>query len=122
MNGGIDLENVSGSGTVNTLNGKMKVVFSSNPRKECTFHTLNGAVDVYFQKPLNADLKYSTLNGGVWADFDVDPVAPAATHNGDKLIYSFRGNRNRSGRVGSGGPLLTFNGLNGAIRLHANSK
>jgi len=121
LNGAIDMQAVAGSGSVHTLNGKVKVVFARNPERASQFHTLNGAVDVYFQQPLNADLKFQTLNGGVWADFDLAPLesSSAPEFRGAKLIYSsFRTNRRGSGRVGNGGPLLTFSGLNGPIRLH----
>jgi hypothetical protein len=119
LNGGIDLDGVSGSGAVHTLNGKVRVSFANNPLHDCQFHTLNGSMDVYFQKPLNADLHFKTLNGGVYADFDVAPLTTALAsgelHNGR---YLYRSNRSNSGRAGTGGPSLSFDGLNGAIRLH----
>jgi hypothetical protein len=121
LNGAIDMEAVAGSGAVHTLNGKVKVSFARNPERASDFHTLNGSVDVYFQQPLNADLKFRSLNGGVWADFDLAPLASSTAFDqrGGKLIYSSaRSNRDGSGRVGNGGPLLTFTGLNGPIRLH----
>jgi hypothetical protein len=120
--GGIDMEGIIGSGTVRTLNGKVKVAFARNPERACQFHTLNGTVDVYFQEPLNADLKYHTLNGGVWADFDLTPLDFSSSQNGRLIYSSARTNRNGSGRVGSGGPELNFSGLNGAIRLHTKTQ
>ncbi len=122
LNGGIDMDGVSGSGDVHTLNGKVRVAFSTNPQHDCTFKTLNGAMDVYFQPPLNADLNFHTLNGGVYADFDVAPL-PTTVSSGDSQggRYLYRTNRSNSGRAGSGGPKLSFDGLNGAIRLHTKS-
>lgn len=121
LNGRIDMESVAGSGSVHTLNGKVKVAFARNPQRASEFRTLNGEIDVYFQQPLNADLNFKTLNGGVWADFDLAPMVDSSVReqHGVKLIYSSaRMNRNHSGRAGSGGPLLSFSGLNGPIRLH----
>ncbi len=122
LNGGIQMQDVSGSGDVRTLNGKVSVSFARNPQRDCEFHTLNGAMDVYFQPPLNADLHFHTLNGGVYSDFEVAPlptqVGSGQLHDGR---YIFRSNRNNSGRAGSGGPSLTFDGLNSAIRLHTKS-
>jgi DUF4097 and DUF4098 domain-containing protein YvlB len=119
LNGGIDMQDVSGSGDVHTLNGKVSVSFARNPQHDCQFHTLNGFMDVYFQSPLNADLHFKTLNGGVYSDFE---VAPLTTQVGSGELqngrYIYRSNRSNSGRAGSGGPSLTFDGLNGAIRLH----
>ena len=81
-------------------------------------------MDIYFQPPLNADLKFRTLNGGVWADFDLAPPPSSDTSESrGRLIYSsVRSNRNGSGRVGKGGPILSFDGLNGAIRLHTKTQ
>ncbi|HWC95519.1 MAG TPA: hypothetical protein VG456_02185 [Candidatus Sulfopaludibacter sp.] len=120
LNGGIEMQDISGSGAVNTLNGKVKITFARNPEHDTQFHTLNGAMDVYFKEPLNADLHFKTLNGGVFTDFDVSPLpsTPPAGQNRNGMFYYRSDNRNGSARVGKGGPSLTFNGLNGAIRLH----
>ena len=112
LNGGIDMEGISGSGTVQTLNGKVRVKFARNPQRDCEFHTLNGSLDVYFQTPLNADLSYHTLNGGVYADFDVTTSGAGYLQRGSSR------SRLHNARVGTGGPLLRFEGLNGSIRLH----
>ena len=117
LNGGIDMEDIAGSGTVRTLNGKLRVAFARNPEHDTDFHTLNGAMDVYFKEPLNADLHFKTLNGGVFTDFDVAPL-PIAGEQRNGGFYYRSDHRNGSARVGKGGPALTFDGLNGAIRLH----
>jgi hypothetical protein len=120
LNGGIEMEDVSGAGMVNTLNGKVKVTYTRNPAKATQFKTLNGSVDVYFQKDLNADLYFKKLNGGIYSDFEVMslPQKPEAgeSRNG-KFVY--RGNGKAAGRAGKGGPELSFDTLNGNIRLHA---
>jgi len=118
LNGGIEMDDVAGSGKVRTLNGKLKVGFSRNPEHDCEFHTLNGAMDVYFHEPLNADLHFKTLNGGVYADFDVSPLPQAVQGQQRNGKFYYSNNRNGSARAGKGGPVLTFDGLNGAIRLH----
>jgi hypothetical protein len=120
LNGGIDMEDVAGSGSVNTLNGKVRVAFSRNPERDTQFHTLNGAMDIYFKDPLNADLHFKTLRGGVFTDFDVSPLPVASqtsSQNRNGMFY-YRSDGNGAARAGKGGPSLTFNGLNGAIRLH----
>jgi hypothetical protein len=109
LNGGIEMDAVSGSGTVHTLNGPVKASFTRNPTKETTFHSLNGSIEVHFQPGLNADLKCSTLNGGVYTDFDVTVggnLSQAVNH------------RTTQARVGSGGLPLSFDTLNGSIKLY----
>ena len=119
LNGGIEMEDVAGSGLVSTLNGKVKVTFSKNPAKASQFKTLNGSVDVWFQNGLNADLKFKKLNGGIYTDFEVTalPQTVAGDASGGKFVY--RSDRKMAGRAGKGGPELTFDTLNGSIRLHS---
>ena len=120
LNGGIDLEDVSGAGSVRTLNGKVKVTFSKNPVKNTEFKTLNGTVDVYFQPGLNADLRFKKLNGGIFTDFEVTALPlPASSGSSDGGRWVYRSDRSMSGRAGKGGPELSFETLNGSIRLHS---
>jgi hypothetical protein len=121
LNGGIEMEEISGSGSVRTLNGPMKVTFSKNPAKNSEFRTLNGKMDVYFQPPLDADLNFHTLNGGVYADFDITtrPSKLAGGQNSDGRFVYRSDSRSMEARTGKGGPELTFNALNGPIRLHS---
>jgi hypothetical protein len=121
LNGGIDMEEISGSGSVRTLNGPVKVSFSRNPTKNTEFRTLNGKMDIYFQPALDADLNFHTLNGGVYTDFDIT-TRPMKSISGDtvngKFVYR-SDRRSMEARVGKGGPEFTFNALNGEIRLHS---
>jgi len=119
LNGGIEMADVAGSGIVSTLNGKVKVTFSKNPAKASQFKTLNGSVDVWFQNGLNADLKFKKLNGGIYTDFEVSalPQTVAGGTSDGKFVY--RSDRKMAGRAGKGGPELTFDTLNGSIRLHS---
>jgi len=120
LNGGIDMEEVSGSGLVRTLNGKVKVTFSKNPSKSTAFRTLNGTVDVYFQPNLDADLHFKKLNGGIYTDFDVTAIPTTGSSGSENGRWVYRSSdRNLSGRAGKGGPELSFETLNGSIRLHS---
>jgi hypothetical protein len=118
LNGGIEMDEVAGSGYVNTLNGPLKVTFSRNPTKATEFKTLNGAVDIYFRDGLNADLKFKKLNGGIYTDFEVTalPSSEGGESRNGKFVY--RSSRMIGGRTGKGGPELSFETLNGSIRLH----
>ncbi len=119
LNGGIEMEDVAGSGLVSTLNGKVKVTFSKNPTKDTQFKTLNGSVDVYFQNGLNADLKFKKLNGGIYTDFEVTALPETVGGDSSNGRYVYRTDHRMSGRAGKGGPELSFDTLNGSIRLHS---
>ena len=119
LNGGIEMEDVAGSGAVHTLNGKVKVTYSRNPAKATQFKTLNGSVDVYFRDGLNADLKFKKLNGGIYTDFDVIALPQMDGGNSNNGRFVYRSGRTIGGRTGKGGPELSFETLNGSIRLHS---
>ena len=110
---------MGGSGSVDTLNGSVKVAFSRNPARESSFHTLNGPIEVYFHSSPDADLSFHTLNGGVYSDFDVTtvPTTIKGGTSGNRFLY--RSGGNMKVRAGKGGPELSFHTLNGSIRLHS---
>ena len=120
INGGIEMTQIAGSGSVHTINGPVTIHFSRNPASACSFKSINGALDAWFQPGLSADLLFKVFNGQVYSDFDVAPRAvPAAvtTERRDgKFIYRSHGVA--GGRAGNGGPELSFDTLNGSIRLH----
>lgn len=119
VNGGITMEAVSGSGDVHTVNGPISVQFTRNPGEPSSFKTVNGGIDIYLRPEASADLIFKTFNGEIYSDFEVSPrpipAAETEQHDG-KFIYRSRGPK--GGRVGHGGPEMSFETLNGSIRLH----
>jgi hypothetical protein len=118
INGGIQMVEVSGSGRVYALNGRVQVLFRENPRAASSFGSLNGEVRVSFQPSLAADLRFKTFNGGVYTDFPVTylPVQAASGERRDgKFVY--KSNEWSSVRVSRGGPELSFDAFNGNIRI-----
>jgi hypothetical protein len=119
VNGPINMTAIGGSGEIHTVNGPIAVHFTRNPLRPTTFKTVNGQLDAYFPSELSADLFFKTFNGEIYSDFEVTgrptPVAETGQTNG-KFVY--RSNRARAARAGNGGPELSFDTLNGNIRLH----
>jgi hypothetical protein len=62
-------------------------------------------------------MRVKTFNGAAYTDFESTALASTASaaQNGSKWIY--RKNQFASLRVGKGGPELTFETLNGEIRI-----
>jgi len=117
VNGRIDMTAVSGSGHAHTVNGGIKVRFTANPRAASSFKTVNGNVDVYFQDGLSADLRMKTMHGGLFTDFDAQPLpSPASSGERRNGRFVYRGNEFTRVRVGSGGPEIAFETLNGNVR------
>jgi hypothetical protein len=118
INGGVEMKELSGSGKVYALNGKVTVSFRQNPRAKSSFGSLNGEVRVSFQPDLSADLRFKTFNGAVYTDYQVAylPLPPAeAERHGTKFVY--KSSEWSAVRVGQGGPELSFDAFNGNIRI-----
>lgn len=118
VNGGIEMQNIAGSGMAKTVNGAVKVSFRENPREKSDFATINGNVELYFVRGLSGDFRFKTMNGAVYSDFDMTslPAQPVSTErHGTKFV--FRSDRYTGGRIGSGGPEIKAENLNGDIRV-----
>ncbi|HTD66781.1 MAG TPA: hypothetical protein VK846_09670 [Candidatus Limnocylindria bacterium] len=118
VNGGISMTKVSGSGDVHTVNGPIRVEFARNPAGASSFKSVNGQLDMFFPSALSADLLFKTFNGQIYSDFDVAPRATPIETERKEGRYVYRSNRLQGGRAGQGGPQLSFDTLNGNIRLH----
>ena len=113
------MSGIGGSGDVHTVNGPINIEFTRNPRGPCTFKSVNGTLDALFQPGLSADLSFKTFNGQIYSDFDVTPLpVPTGAAERRNGMFVYRSNRQSSGRTGHGGPQLSFDTLNGGIRLH----
>jgi hypothetical protein len=118
VNGSIAMNEASGSGRAETVNGNVTAAFSQTPRTASSFKTINGDVAVTFPASLSADLALKTFNGGLFTDFDVQPLArqpSSAERLGSRFVY--RSNDFTHVRVAGGGPEFTFESLNGDVRV-----
>ena len=118
VNGPVNVAGVSGSGNAHTVNGSLSIRFGENPASASSFKTVNGTIDVYLKPELSADLRFKSLNGATYSDFDVVPAALPVQSSEEHGKFHYRSNREKAGRIGSGGPLLSFDSVNGDIRLH----
>ena len=118
VNGGIEMQNVAGSGQAKTVNGGVKVTFRENPREKSDFGTINGNVDLYFVRGVSGDFRFKTMNGAVYSDFEMTSL-PAQPVSGERhgTKFVFRSDRYTGGRIGSGGPEIRAENLNGDIRV-----
>jgi DUF4097 and DUF4098 domain-containing protein YvlB len=118
VNGRIDVLDAAGSGKVKTVNGGVKVTFRANPTRTSEFSTINGPVELYFTPGLSADFRFKTFNGEIYTDYEVSTLpakVPESERHGGKFV--FRSDRYTGLRVGSGGPEIKVENLNGDIRV-----
>lgn len=121
VNGGIEIEDISGSGAAHTVNGPVSVSFRQNPRENSDFKSINGEVSLRFAHNLSADFRIKTFNGSVYSDFPVTALPVHAVReerNGGKAI--FHADRFTAVRVNAGGPEITMENLNGDINILEN--
>jgi hypothetical protein len=122
VNGPVSMTAAAGSGAVKTVNGRLAVSFRENPTGPVDFNTVNGAIEAAFPPNLSADLRFKTLNGAVYTDFDSTALAqPAGTAERKNGKFVYRADRHTSVRIGSGGPELKFETVNGEIRIKKES-
>jgi hypothetical protein len=117
-NGEIDLIEVAGSGHAHTANGDVRVIFSKNPKSDCSFKTVNGDVTVSFQKNLSADFRLKTFTGDGYSDFPITylPSSPAKKGREDGK-FVFKSDRFVGVRVDRGGPEILMDTLNGDLLI-----
>lgn len=118
VNGGIELKNMAGSGSVNSVNGAVKASFTAVPREACTFKSVNGSIDMQVPASFGGDIQFKTLNGSLYTDFDAVRLAGTAepgTREGMKYVYR-QGGTTRV-RLGNGGPEHRFETVNGNITI-----
>jgi len=119
VNGEIFMNDLAGSGKAHTVNGEVTLVFSKNPDSECSFKTINGDIEVSFVKNLSADFQLKTFNGDAYSDFAVSylPTVSSSSVERKNGKYVYKSNRYASIRVGSGGPEIQMDTLNGDILI-----
>jgi len=127
VNGAVSMTDAAGSGSARTVNGRLTISFRESPKAPTDFKTVNGAIDAAFPASLSADLSLKTLNGPVYTDFDTTlpgsagGTQPPATARRDDGKFIFKPDRHTTVRVGSGGPELKFETVNGEIRIRKES-
>jgi hypothetical protein len=125
VNGKVIMTGLGGSGRAVTVNGDLEASFVAAPRAESMFKTVNGTISATFPGNLSADLSLKTFNGGLFTDFDTTPLPTTAERverRSDRPRYVYRRGGVTKVRVGSGGPELTFDTLNGDLRIQRASR
>ena len=119
VNGKILLEDMGGSGTAHTVNGKVAVFFTRNPSSDCSFKTINGNLDIYFKENLSADFRLKTFNGDILSDFPVTylPFEPGQGERKDGR-FVFKSSSFFGVRTGNGGPKVKMDTFNGDILIN----
>jgi len=107
--GHVNLKNVSGPLTVNTIQGNVEVVFSSiNQKSPTTIVSSYGHIDVTLSKSTKSNLDLQSRYGAIYTDFMIDL---------DKNKKADRGGRIVVGKINNGGVKILLNTNQGNIYL-----
>lgn len=110
LNGDIDIREISGPLTANSLNGEIEVQFTKiNQSSPITIYSTNGALDITMPKDTPADLFFGTVNGKVYTNFEFT----VPNKEGLRPIVSKKVN----GSINNGGVSIKLNTTNGNIYL-----
>jgi hypothetical protein len=117
VNGPVTLRRLRGAGHASTVNGRLEATFERVPSNGSSFETINVEIDVAFPSDLSADLQFRTMRGTVWTDFDATPLPsdPVSEQTRDGARFVIRAERRSGVRVASGGPVHSFDTMNGDI-------
>src|SRR5437660_492352 len=126
VNGGLEIDGVSGPVEAATVNGRIAVNTSTGPVQATT---VNGSIEANMQALTSGDVRLTTVNGSVSAGLPLKLNAnvDAETVNGRvetdfpvKIMgkISPRHLRGTIGTIGTGGPTLKLVTVNGSITLH----
>jgi predicted membrane protein len=110
LNGNINIQDISGPLTANSLNGTIDVTFVKvNQSSPITIYSTNGALDISLPENTPANLSLRTTNGEVYTDFDLKmPDKKGLRAIATKKVY---------GSINNGGVKIQLKTTNGNMYL-----
>ena len=117
INGGITLDNVTGTTDLNCINGDVSITYERNPSKDSRYYSLNGDINVTYQQGLSANVSFKTMNGEFFTDFDIARQFTETTRSTESGKAKFRYEATPKLQIGNGDVALDFETLNGDVYL-----
>ena len=106
INGGVRARGLTGEVKLSTINGGLEATFAQlNPAQPISLSSVNGSVTLILASDASAQVKASTVHGGITNDWNL-PVSRGRYVG-----------RSMEGQLGSGGPRIRLNNVNGTIAL-----
>ena len=106
INGKLEAHNLSGRAELSTINGRLDARFDQLPGSSVELKSVNGSVELTIPSDSKAEIEASTVSGGIENDFGLH-----VNH------HRFVGHDLR-GELGSGGPHIRLEDVNGRIQIH----
>jgi len=106
INGKLEAHNLSGRAELSTINGHLDARFDQLSGSPVELNSVNGGVELTIPSDSKAQIEASTVSGGIDNDFGLH-----VNH------HNFVGHDLR-GELGSGGPQIKLENVNGHIEIH----
>ena len=104
VNGSIEAKGVAGDAKLESVNGGLRADFDSTDKvQEIKLESVNGRAEVTLPKGANASVKTSSVNGSTRVD--------------QPIRLSKSGRHSLSGEIGTGGPRIEIETVNGSIAI-----
>lgn len=119
VNGDVELTNIANDTKAHTVNGRIKVTYTSMPKEFADFETVNGDIEVYTANDGAGIYSFETQYGEVYSDLDFTrKLAPKmVTNKGKRGGSMYKISNSNSYQVGSGTAEIDFKTLNGSVRI-----
>lgn len=106
INGKVNARGLLGEAKLSTINGPLLATFRQlDESKTITLNSVNGSLTLVIPSDSNASIRASTVHGGITNDFGLQ------TRHGEYVGH------NLDGQIGSGGPRIKLDNVNGAIKI-----
>ncbi len=119
INGGIDLQDITGTTKVHCINGEVNISYAVNPSEPSTYYSLNGDINITYQSNLSADIAFKSMNGELFTDFDIAKQFARTSKDeggkGSKAKFKFESKP--VVQIGNGGLDFDFETLNGNVMI-----
>jgi DUF4097 and DUF4098 domain-containing protein YvlB len=106
INGRLEAHDLAGTARLSTINGRLEARFAQISRSGVELNSVNGSVDLTIPSDAKAEVEASTLSGGISNDFGLHV-------NRQQWV-----GHNLRGELGSGGPHIKLENVNGRIEIH----
>ena len=106
INGRLEAHNLAGRAELSTINGHLDAKFDQLAGSSIDLNSVNGSVELTIPSDSKAEIEASTVSGGIDNDFGLH-----VNH------HRFVGHDLR-GELGSGGPRIKLENVNGHIEIH----
>jgi DUF4097 and DUF4098 domain-containing protein YvlB len=106
INGRLQAHNLSGRAELSTINGHLEANFDQLPGSSVELKSVNGSVGLTIPSDSKAEIEASTVSGGIDNDFGLH------VNNHRFVGHDLRG------ELGSGGPRIKMENVNGRISIH----